>query len=59
MGYASRTDSDGCAAPGYTFKNGERLLPIISSGTGPSALLVWVAAHYLPYGDVSELTRLL
>ncbi|KAN0099324.1 hypothetical protein V8E51_013099 [Hyaloscypha variabilis] len=31
-GYASTTNSDGCAEPGYAFQSGEVLLPVISSG---------------------------
>jgi hypothetical protein len=34
IGYASTTDSDGCASPGYAFQSGEVVLAIISTGIG-------------------------
>ncbi|KAK1767379.1 hypothetical protein QBC33DRAFT_67052 [Phialemonium atrogriseum] len=36
VGYATPGNSDGCAAPGYAFRSGEKLLPIISSATPSS-----------------------
>jgi hypothetical protein len=34
IGYASTTDSDGCASPGYAFQSGEVALRIVSTGIG-------------------------
>ncbi|KAK3380992.1 hypothetical protein B0H63DRAFT_474716 [Podospora didyma] len=37
VGYASTSNSDGCASPGYTFQSGEVLLRIISAGQGATS----------------------
>lgn len=41
MGYAVPGNSDGCASPGYAFKDGERLLPIVSSAKGTVPMILF------------------